>query len=52
MKVLKLALRIKRAQKRIDAAVENNFGVCPQEKWFDDLVDQRNTDQKELEEII
>lgn len=49
METLKLTLRIKTAQKRIDAAVKNNFGYCPQEKWFDDLVDQRNSDQKELD---
>lgn len=48
MKILKLTLKIKSAQKRIDVAVENNFGYCPQEQWFDDLVEQRNLDQKEI----
>ena len=33
---------------RIDAAVEENFGRCPNEKWFGDLIDRRDALERQL----
>ena len=45
---LKLELRIKRSKKAIDKAVEWNFGYCPNEKWFDNLLESMRNDEVEL----
>ena len=50
-RVLLLRLRIKRDTKRIDESVRENFGYCPDYKWFDDLIYDRTKDQDELELI-
>ena len=51
-RILLLSLRIKHSTKRIDDAVYENFGSCPNYKWFDDLIDERSKDQEELQSII
>lgn len=43
MNPLKLRLKIKFLQKKIDKEVEWNFGYCPNTKYFNDLLDERHT---------
>lgn len=50
-RVLLLTLRILQHTKRIDSAVKENFGCCPQFKWFDELINERTKDQDELKSI-
>ena len=35
-------------ERRVNAAVEENFGYCPNEPWFDNLLEER----KELRDEI
>ena len=50
-RLLLLKLPIKRDKKKIADAVEWNFGHCPQEKWFDDLIDSFSKDIVELDKL-
>lgn len=40
MNPLKLRLKIKFLQKKIDKEVEWNFGYCPNTRYFDSLTDE------------
>ncbi len=50
-RILLLTLRTKRDAKIISKAVEWNFGVCPQDEWFDDLVEKTGLDNIELTKL-
>ena len=46
--ILLLTLRTKRSKKKIDELIEWNFGVCPKDKYFDDLLEGNGKDNVEL----
>ena len=50
-RLLLLRLRIKRDKKIIADAVEWNFGYCPNEKWFDELLATNGLDAIEYESL-
>jgi len=50
-RLLLLRLRIKRDKKKIDDAIEWNFGYCPNEKWFDELLATNGKDVVEFERL-
>jgi hypothetical protein len=41
--VLKHRIQLKRLEIAIEEAVEWNLGYCPNNIWFDELLDKRNT---------
>ena len=47
-RILLLTLRIKRSRKKIDELIEWNFGACPKDKLFDDLLEMNGKDNIEL----
>ena len=47
-RILLLTLRTKRSRKKIDELIEWNFGVCPRDKYFDDLLEGNGKDSVEL----
>lgn len=47
-RVLLLTLRTKRNKRVIAEAIKENFGQCPSEKWFDDLLEKTGADDIEL----
>jgi hypothetical protein len=50
-RLLLLRLRIKRDTKRIEDAVEWNFGCCPHYEWFDKLLVDNRLDLIEYESL-
>tara|TARA_R110002167_G_scaffold19341_2_gene71501 strand:+ start:1038 stop:1232 length:195 start_codon:yes stop_codon:yes gene_type:complete len=51
-RILLLKLRTKRSKKKIDELIEYNFGVCPKDKYFDDLLDGNGKDNVELVKLL
>ena len=47
----KLEMLVKSKRKKVDDAVSENFGHCPQEKWFDDLLAELKKVEFELQRV-